>query len=90
MQYRAIACSTTLLLAILNFINSVCKIFELPEDPVTIILFLWIFLYALGIIIIELNKKILLKYDEIKGKHRIPYIVISLLSVGLIIFFFKS
>lgn len=89
MQYRAIACSVTLFLAILNFMNSTLQIIELEEKLSCYIFILWVILYVLGILIINSNKSRLLRYDEIKGKKRIPHILISLGSIAVIVWLFK-
>lgn len=89
MQYRAIACSVTLLLSILNLVNSSFQIIDLQERQFYLFLTLWVIFYVIGIFIIDSNKGKLLRYDEIKGKNRIPHILISLSAIALIVWLFK-
>ena len=89
MQYRAMACSATLLLGILNLVNSSFNLITLPSKPTGVIMIIWTISYIVGFTIIDRNKSKIEQYDRIKGKEKFSHIIISIASIALIIWLFN-
>ena len=90
MQYRAIGCSVTLLLAILHLINTTFQVITLPENPRNLIIVSFTIFYILGTIIVNSNKERLLKYDMITNREQLTHILLAIVSIPFIIWPFRK